>query len=65
MSVNVETARCPQNHACPAVRVCRFEALSQEGIGAPGVDEERCTDCGKCVRVCPMGALRKSEETRH
>ena len=25
----------------------------------PVVDEEKCTNCGKCIRFCPMGAFKK------
>ncbi len=57
MSVLVNKERCPQNHPCPAVRVCGVGALSQEGFRAPQVDAEKCVDCGKCVRYCPMGAF--------
>ncbi|MHB0877410.1 MAG: 4Fe-4S binding protein, partial [Anaerolineae bacterium] len=58
MSVSVIESRCPQNHPCPSVRVCPVGALSQRGNDAPVVDEEKCIDCGKCVRSCPRGALR-------
>ena len=57
MAVKVIKARCPQNHPCPSVKVCPFGALKQNGFDAPTVDESKCTDCGKCVRFCPMGAL--------
>jgi ferredoxin len=57
MSVAVNEKRCPQNHKCPAVAVCPAGALAQEGFGAPKVNGEACTSCGKCVRRCPMGAL--------
>ena len=53
----IDSARCPQNHACPAVRVCPVGALSQIGHGLPAVDEIRCIRCGKCVRFCPMKAI--------
>lgn len=53
----VKTARCPQNHACPSVRVCPVDALLQQGFAAPQVDLEKCIKCGKCVKSCPMGAL--------
>ena len=61
MAITVVTQRCPQNHPCPAVRVCPVNALKQQGNAAPEVAQDICTDCGKCVRSCPMGALRVSE----
>ena len=53
----VKTARCPQNHPCPSVRVCPTGALTQDGYDAPRVDTGKCVVCGKCVRTCPMRAL--------
>jgi ferredoxin len=49
--------RCPQNHTCPAVRLCPAGALSQKGWAAPVVDRELCTDCGLCALQCPYRAL--------
>lgn len=49
--------RCPQNHPCPAVRLCPVGALKQTGFAAPVVDYDLCINCGKCARACPMGAL--------
>lgn len=49
--------RCPQNHACPSMRVCPTGALKQQGFAAPTVDDEKCIKCGKCVRFCPRVAL--------
>jgi Fe-S-cluster-containing hydrogenase component 2 len=44
---------CPQNHACPAVRTCPAEAIIQDDIfSAPRVDQEVCTECGVCSRIC-------------
>lgn len=60
MAIRVLKARCPQNHPCPAVRVCPVSALSQQGMAAPKVDDETCIDCGKCTRYCPTGALRNA-----
>lgn len=57
MKLAVKTARCPQNHPCPSVRVCPVGALSQKGYKAPVVDKNKCTKCGKCVKFCPMRAL--------
>lgn len=53
----VKTARCPQNHPCPAVKVCPVGALSQNGYNAPMVDMDKCIKCGKCVKFCLMRAL--------
>lgn len=53
----VHKARCPQNHACPSVRVCPVGALTQSGYRAPVADQEKCIHCGKCVKFCPMRAL--------
>ena len=38
------------------VQACDYGALSlREGVAA--VDPERCTACGKCVKVCPKGLI--------
>jgi ferredoxin len=59
VAVTVRESLCPQNHSCPSVRVCPVGALSQRGYAAPIVDESKCTNCGRCTKRCPMGALRK------
>ena len=48
---------CPQNHKCPAVKVCPVEALSQEGFNAPEINYDKCIKCGKCSNFCPKKAL--------
>jgi len=58
MAVIVFKDQCPQNHRCPAVRVCPAEALKQKASAAPEVDSEKCTDCGLCTRYCLTGALQ-------
>ncbi len=50
--IHVLPERCPQNHPCPTVRVCPVHAITQQGYGAPVIDEEKCTNCGKCTRFC-------------
>lgn len=57
MAVKVTKSKCPQNHGCPAIKVCPSNALTQEGFNAPVVDISKCIDCGLCTQVCPMGAL--------
>lgn len=57
--MKVESNRCPQNHRCPAMRVCAVEAISQDGNAAPVIDNEKCISCGKCMRVCPYGVFQE------
>ncbi|MCK5740187.1 4Fe-4S binding protein [bacterium] len=58
MAVEIVTRRCPQNHPCPSVRVCPVGALKQNGYAAPDVNDELCTNCGRCVSFCPLGAIQ-------
>jgi len=55
--LKVYPSRCPQNHPCPAVRVCPVGALSQRGFAAPTVDYSKCIACGKCPLACHGRAL--------
>jgi len=57
MSVKVNSNRCPQNHPCPVVRVCPTNAIKQQGYGAPVIDNDKCVDCGRCLRFCGYGAF--------
>ena len=43
--LNIIVENCPQNHKCPAVKVCPVGALSQEGFQAPKIDYEKCISC--------------------
>jgi Fe-S-cluster-containing hydrogenase component 2 len=55
--IHVHEAACPQNHPCPAVSYCPAGAIVQDSIFAPPrVDQELCTDCGACTRVCHVFA---------
>ena len=58
MKLTIDKSRCPQNHICPSIAVCPTGALLQKGFSAPTVDQEKCIQCGKCVRFCPKRALR-------
>ena len=60
MSITVDKKRCPQNHSCPAVRVCPAGAIRQSGYGLPEIDQVKCLKCRKCVMFCPMGAIREA-----
>lgn len=49
--------KCPQNHNCPAIKVCTVGALSQDRFNAPKIDYNKCIKCGKCSDFCPKNAL--------
>ena len=55
--LNIKKDNCPQNHPCPAVKVCPVNALSQTDHNAPVVDRDKCIRCGKCPQFCPKKAL--------
>lgn len=59
MSVVVSKLKCPQNHTCPAIKVCPVAAITQEGYALPQIAKDKCIDCLKCVSFCPMGAIEK------
>ena len=39
------------------LKVCPVEAISQQGGGLPVIDAEKCIECGRCEKVCRMGAV--------
>lgn len=65
MPIQVIEKKCPQNHKCPAVSFCPVDALEQNGVNAPIVRIDKCIDCGKCVSICPTGALSLIKKTKN
>lgn len=59
--LNIIIENCPQNHPCPAVKICPVGALSQKGFSAPEIDRDKCISCGKCSAFCPKKALTLQE----
>lgn len=55
--LKVIVEKCPQNHKCPAIKVCPVGALSQKNFEAPKIDYDKCIKCGKCAKFCSMKAL--------
>lgn len=53
----INEEKCPQNHTCPAVKVCPVGALTQENFKAPIINYDKCIKCGKCSNFCPKKAL--------
>ncbi|MFQ6538922.1 MULTISPECIES: LdpA C-terminal domain-containing domain [Aphanothece] len=52
---------CPPSCPRPCERVCPALAIGMEATGAPGVLQERCYGCGRCLPACPLGLI----EERH
>ncbi len=46
------------------VTACRFDALSMGDDGLPKVDQEKCTGCGACEKICPKNIIRLTSVTR-
>jgi formate dehydrogenase (NADP+) beta subunit len=46
------------------VSACLFDALSMGEGGLPVVDEEKCTGCGACERICPKHMIVLTSATR-
>ena len=46
------------------VTACKFGALSMGDDGLPKVDQEKCTGCGACERICPKNIIRLTSVTR-
>lgn len=56
---NVNKDKCPQDHRCPAIKICPNGAIEQVNFELPTINQEKCTECNKCVEFCPKGALEK------
>jgi formate dehydrogenase beta subunit len=46
------------------VTACQFGALSIGKDGLPKVDQEKCTGCGACEKICPKNIIRLTSVTR-
>ncbi len=46
------------------VTACQFDALSIGEDGLPKVDQEKCTGCGACEKICPKNIIRLTSVTR-
>lgn len=54
--VTIDQKLCDRQPGCPARRVCPTGAIVPMNGGFVVV-EEKCSGCGVCMRVCPMGAI--------
>lgn len=58
----IDKNKCDKSPFCPVKRICPVNAVNQKVKflkgETPVVDHEKCIGCGKCVRVCPMKAVK-------
>lgn len=54
-------SKCDHSPFCPVKRVCPVQAITQKKgflkADYPEIDPAKCVGCGKCVSVCPHGAV--------
>lgn len=62
MSLAIDETRCPQGHRCPMLPACPVGAIAQDGYGLPRIAPERCVECGKCIKICGMKTVYKSDD---
>ena len=55
-TVTIDQSRCDRQPGCPARVVCPKDAIVVQN-GGYTVLEDKCSGCGVCMRVCPMGAV--------
>jgi len=59
MALTIDPRRCPQNHRCPLVTLCPAGAITQQGMGLPVIDPDKCLECGLCAENCGRQAIDK------
>lgn len=57
--ITIDLNRCDNSPFCPVRRVCPKDAVTAV-TGGYAIDPDKCSECGSCVRTCPMGAVSAS-----
>ena len=53
---------CPNNCVkCGVIERCPVHCVSRGPAGKIVVDKEKCTNCGKCIKACPMHSFSEKE----
>ena len=57
-----DPAHCPSSCPRPCERVCPALAIGPPTPGGPGVVEDRCYGCGRCLPACPLGLIQERSQ---
>lgn len=66
----INPEKCDRSPACPAARICPQNAIKPTRgeeqrlpnfFGPYQVNEEICTGCGNCVKICPTNSIELVE----
>ena len=52
----LQLVQCQQCGDAPCLARCPEKAISRNADGQVVTNEEKCVQCGRCVRACPYGA---------
>ncbi|MBN1156964.1 4Fe-4S ferredoxin [Candidatus Woesearchaeota archaeon] len=55
--IKVIAERCPEDHLCPAIKMCPVKAIYQNGFNAPSVDNDKRIGRQACVANCPQSVF--------
>ena len=63
MRIQVNPARCPQDHHCPSIAVCPKGAITQKSISSlPEVDPDKCIGCASALDTVRKAHSKKCKE---
>ncbi|BEP29659.1 4Fe-4S dicluster domain-containing protein [Helicovermis profundi] len=59
----IDSNICDRFIFCPVKRACPVKAITQQKVSffkanVPVIDADACIGCGKCIPVCPHGAVK-------
>ena len=60
LPIHIDHNKCKNCMECPPAKICIERAI----INGPRIDLIKCTQCGKCVEVCPFEAITKNKKIK-
>jgi len=53
----IDRTICLGSNCKKCVEACRFGVLVKDGEYVKIVNSKKCSNCGECVRACPVAAI--------